>query len=58
MVSLDVDAPSHTVFQAFGLLEDFLQHEVLIATFLYLSEVDVHGAYLKFLLLAKDAQYF
>ena len=58
MVALHVDAPSHTVLQAFRLLEDFLHHEVLIAAFLYLSEVDVHSAYLQFLLLAEDGQYF
>ena len=56
MVTLHVDAPSHTVLQTLGLLEDFLQHEVLVAALLYLSEVDVHGAHLQMLLFAEDAQ--
>ena len=57
MVALDVDASSHTVHQALWLFEDFLQHEVLVAAFLYLAEVDVNRLHLQFLLLAENAYH-
>ena len=52
MVAFHVNAPSHTVHQAFRLLEDFLQHEVFVSPFLYLSQVDVHRLHLQFLFFA------
>ena len=57
MIALDVDTSAHTVGQTIGLLEDFLQHEMGIATLLNLSEVDVDGLYLQGLFLAQDAEH-
>ena len=57
MVGLHVDTASHAVSQAFGLLEDFLQHEVRIAALLYLAQVDVDGLDGQFLLFAQDADH-
>ena len=42
VVTFHIDTSTHTVGQTFGLLEDFLQHEVGITTLLNLSEVDVY----------------
>ena len=42
VVGIHVDTPPHAVAQAVGLLEDFLEHEERVASFLQLAEVDVH----------------
>ena len=42
LVSVCIDAPSHAVTQAIGLLEDLLEHEERIATLLQLSQCDVY----------------
>ena len=41
--SLSIYTPTHTRFQAIGLLKDFFQHKMWIATFFYLTEVDING---------------
>ena len=58
MIAFHIDSPSHTIHKALRLLEDFLQHEVFVAAFLYLAEVDVNGLNLQFLFLTEDAQHF
>ena len=57
MVSLDVHTTAHAVRQTLRLLEDLLQHEVWITALLDLSEVDIHGLHLQFLLLTEDAEH-
>ena len=57
VVALHIDASSHTVVQTLRLLEDFLQHEVVVAALLYLTEVDIHRLYLQLLFLAENAHY-
>ena len=42
MVGFCVDAAAHASGQAFGLFEDFLQHEMRISALLNLSKVDVN----------------
>ena len=51
VVTLHIDTTSHTVVQTVRLLENLLQHEVVIAAFLYLAKIDVYRAYLQLLLL-------
>ena len=58
MVTFHIDTSTHTVGQTFGLLEDFLQHEVGITTLLNLAEVDVYLLDSQLLLLAQDTDYF
>ena len=55
MVGLHVDSATHTVRQALGLLEYFLQHEVVVAALFYLAEVDVNRLHGQFLFLAQQA---
>ena len=43
--SLYVDAATHTVGDTFGLLKDFLEHEVWIAPLLYLTQFQVNRLY-------------
>ena len=40
------DMPAYAVLETFRLLENLLQHEMLVTTFLYLSEFQIHGLYL------------
>ena len=54
MVTFDIDTASHTVGETFGLFEDFLEHEVRIATFLNLSQVDINLLHCQLLFFAKD----
>ena len=46
IICLDINAPAHTVGEAFRLLENLLQHEVRISALLYLAETDVYGLHL------------
>ena len=47
LIVVDINAPAHTVGQALRLLEDFLEHEVRVTAFLYLSEIDIHGTHFR-----------
>ena len=58
VVALYVDASSHTVGETLWLFEDFLQHEVRIATFLNLSKVNVYGLHCQVLLFTQDVDDF
>ena len=57
VVALHIDASSHTVIQTLRLLENLLQHEVVVAALLYLTEVDIHRLYFQLLFFAKNAHY-
>ena len=57
VVGLYVHAASHAVGQAFGLLKNLLQHEVRIAPFLYLAQVNIDGLHVQFLRLVLDAHH-
>ena len=58
MVALYIDTTTHTVRQTLGLLENFLQHEVGIASLLNLSEVDIYGLHRQLLLFAQNTYHF
>ena len=57
MVALYIDTTTHTVRQTLGLLEDFLQHEMRIASLLNLSEVDIYGLHRQLLLFAQNTYH-
>ena len=57
MVCLHVHTATHAVRQTLRLLKYLLQHEVGIASFLDLAEVDVDSLYLQVLLLTEDAHH-
>ena len=46
-VCINIDTSPHTVFQTFRLLEYFLQHEMGIAAFFYLSQIHIQSSYLR-----------
>ena len=57
VVGFYVHPASHAVGEAFGLLEYLLEHEVRIATLLYLTQIDVYGLYLELLFLIEYAHH-
>ena len=57
IVSIDIHTPTHTVGQTVGLLKDFLEHEMGIASALYLSEINVYGLYFGVQLAIKYIDY-
>ena len=57
MVGLNIHSTTHTVCQALGLLEYFLQHEVVVAALFYLAQVYINRLHGQFLFLAQQAQH-
>ena len=47
VIHIHVDASAHTVGDTIRLLENLLKHKVGISAFLYLSEIEVNGLYLR-----------
>ena len=57
MISLNVNATTHTVSEALGLLKNFLKHKVRITTLLNLSKININRLNSQLLILTMDINY-